>query len=200
VLLRTPTPSEDESLAGYLIRLSESNYYYSPNWILQLAGLHINRGILLVKNPYKPSQLGQLIQMTDEQLILMASLTYQLPSEITSQQYTLYKFAIKLCPYCLTESAYCRKIWDWDLVKACYLHQCVLLKKCPHCNKGIRWSRPAVTRCRCGFDFRSGQVEIATSEQVNLSAYLSSLQKSLATVQVSQHQQKLQDASNDSFA
>lgn len=61
MLLRTPTPYEDESLAGYLIRLSESNYYYSSNWILQLAGLHINRGILIVKNPYKPSQLSQLI-------------------------------------------------------------------------------------------------------------------------------------------
>ncbi|MEJ6485772.1 hypothetical protein N0Y54_31565 [Nostoc punctiforme UO1] len=42
VLLRTPTPYEDESLAGYLIRLNESNYYSSPKWILQLAGLHIN--------------------------------------------------------------------------------------------------------------------------------------------------------------
>ena len=69
-------------------------------------------------------------------------------------------------------SAYCRKIWDWNLVKACYLRQCLLLKECPNCYETIRWSRPAVTRCRCGFDFRSGQVETATSEQVNLSAYL----------------------------
>ena len=183
MLLRTPTPYEDESLAGYLIRLSESNYYHSPNWILQLAGLHINRRILIVKNPYEPSQLSQLIQMTDQQLILMASLPSQLSSLITSHQYTLYKFAIKLCPHCLTESAYCRKIWDWNLVKACYLHQCLLLKECPNCHKGIRWSRPAVTRCRCGFDFRSGQVETATSEQVNLSAYLSSLEKNLATAE-----------------
>ncbi|MDB9323933.1 TniQ family protein [Nodularia spumigena] len=173
LLLRTPPPYEDESLAGYLIRLSESNYYDSPNWILQLAGLQINRGILLAKNPYEPSQLSQLIQMTDEQITVMASLPHQLVANMNSHQYTVYKFALKLCPYCLIELPYCRKIWDWDLVQACYLHQCVLVKKCPSCHKNIKWSRPAVTRCRCGFDFRSGQVETASSDQVNLSAYLS---------------------------
>ncbi len=50
LLLRTPPPYEDESLAGYIIRLNESNYYDSPNWILQLAGLRINRGIHLINN------------------------------------------------------------------------------------------------------------------------------------------------------
>ncbi len=110
----------------------------------------------------------------------MAFLPYQLGYEVDSQQYTIYKYALKLCPYCLTESAYCRKIWDWDLVKACYLHQCVLINKCPGCQKNIRWSRPVVTRCRCGFDFRSHHPQTATSDQINLSAYLSSLEKSLA--------------------
>ncbi len=190
LLLRTPQPYEDESLAGYLIRLNESNYYDSPSWILQLADLHINRGIHLVNNLNEPSQLSQLIQVTDEQLRLMASLPYQLVSEVDSQQYIIYKFykyALKLCPYCLTESAYCRKIWDWDLVKACCLHQCVLISKCPGCQKNIRWSRPAVTRCRCDFDFRSHHAEAATTHQVNLSAYLSSLEKSLATVLPTRH-------------
>lgn len=187
LLLRTPLPYEDESLAGYLIRLNESNYYDSPNWILQLAGLHINQGIRLANNLDEPSQLSQLIQVADEQLRLMASLPYHLVSKVNSQQYTIYKYALKLCPYCLTESAYCRKIWDWDLVKACYLHQCVLINKCPSCQKNIRWSRPAVTRCRCGFDFRSHYAQTATSNQVNLSAYLSSLEKSLASALQKRH-------------
>lgn len=185
VLLRTPIPYEDESLAGYLIRLNESNYYSSPKWILQLAGLHINRRIPLTNSLYQPSTLSQLIQVNDEQLKVMASLPNQLLGDVNSQQYAIYKYAKKLCPHCLTASAYCRKIWDWDLVTACYIHRCVLMKQCSSCHKNIQWSRPAVTRCRCGFDFRTGLAQTATFHQVNLSAYLSSLEKSLATVQIS---------------
>jgi hypothetical protein len=133
VLLRTPTPYEDESLAGYLIRLNESNYYSSPKWILQLAGLHINCRIPLTNSLYEPSTLSQVIQVSDEQLKVMASLSNQLVGDVNSQQYAIYKYAKKLCPHCLTESAYCRKIWDWDLVTACYIHQCVLIK---HCSNG----------------------------------------------------------------
>ena len=40
-LLRTPPPLPDESLMGYILRLSELNYYESPRWILDLAGLKI---------------------------------------------------------------------------------------------------------------------------------------------------------------
>jgi hypothetical protein len=40
-LLRTPSPQPDESLMGYILRLSETNYYETPKWILDLAGLKI---------------------------------------------------------------------------------------------------------------------------------------------------------------
>jgi TniQ len=184
MLLRTPSPYQDESLAGYLIRLNESNYYSSPNWILQLAGLHINRRIPLGNNLDQPSKLSQLIQVKDEQIRLMASLPDQLGGDVNSRQYTIFNYARKLCPYCLIESAYCRKIWDWDLVTACSLHKCVLMTQCPGCQKNIQWSRPAVARCRCGFDFRTGQAQTATFHQVNLCAYLFSLENSLATVHI----------------
>ena len=68
LLLRTPPPYEDESLAGYLIRLAQSNYYSSPNWILRLAGLPVNRKISLSVQPNQPSRLSQLIKLSDEQL------------------------------------------------------------------------------------------------------------------------------------
>ena len=57
LLLRTPPPYEDESLAGYLIRLAQSNYYPSPNWILRLAGLQVSKGITLLAQPPIPSPL-----------------------------------------------------------------------------------------------------------------------------------------------
>jgi hypothetical protein len=182
VLLRTPIPQKDESLAGYLIRLSESNYYDSPNWILQLAGLPNNRGLILQLNSPALSQLGQLIQLNNEQLIPMAFLPYQVTPDFYSDQYTIDKFAIKLCPYCLIETAYCRQIWDWKLVTVCSLHQCVLIQKCPGCQKKLRWARAEVAKCRCGFDFRSYSPQTATPEQVDRSIYLSSLQQNLTMI------------------
>src|SRR6266511_239085 len=41
-LLRTPPPLPDESLMGYILRLSELNYYEAPRRILDLAGLKIS--------------------------------------------------------------------------------------------------------------------------------------------------------------
>ncbi len=175
LLLRTPLPYEDESLAGYLIRLAQSNYYSSPNWILRLAGLQVSRGITLWAQPHQPSHLSQLIKLTDEQLKLMASLPYQLVKEVNPVRYIIYKYARKLCPNCLLESPYCRKIWDWKLVDVCSLHQCLLITSCAGCQKNIRWGRATVTRCRCGFDFRNQKSESASLEQLNLSVYLSKL-------------------------
>ena len=55
ILLRTPAPYEDESLAGYILRLADSNYYESPNWILQLARLKAHKGICVYKQPPEAS-------------------------------------------------------------------------------------------------------------------------------------------------
>jgi hypothetical protein len=184
LLLRTPPPYEDESLAGYLIRLTQSNYYSSPNWILRLAGLQVSKGITLWAQPPIPSPLSQLIKLTDEQLKLMASLPHQLGKEVNPVRYIIYKYARKLCPNCLLESAYCRKIWDWKLVGVCSLHQCLLITSCAGCQKNIRWARATVTRCRCGFDFRNQSSESASLEQINLSVYLSKLGNYISSTQL----------------
>jgi len=60
----------------------------------------------------------------------------------------------KICPACLSESAYVRKIWDLAPVTACPIHKCVLLDECPRCMKRISWARHSVSRCRCEYDWR----------------------------------------------
>ncbi len=174
-LLRTPIPYEDESLASYIIRLAERNYYQSPNWILNLAGLKVNRGIYLCVNPLEPSRLSQLTGVDDNQLCLMASLNYQTAYELNNQHYRIYKYGIKLCPLCLKELNYSRMIWDWDIVKACASHQCKLIYKCPSCQKKIKWSRPGVSQCKCGFDFRCFIPEKADVHEIKQSIYLHQL-------------------------
>ncbi len=175
LLLRTPPPYEDESLAGYLIRLAQSNYYSSPNWILRLAGLPVNRKILLSAQAAQPSRLSQLIKLSDEQLKIMTSLPEQLAKVIDPVSYNIYKNAIDLCPSCLLESPYCRQIWDWNWAGVCGVHQCLLISSCAGCQKKIRWVRGKVTRCRCGFDFRHQKSKPASNEQLKHFVYLSKL-------------------------
>ncbi|MUG98510.1 hypothetical protein F7734_41940 [Scytonema sp. UIC 10036] len=127
------------------------------------------------------------MQVTDEQLRLMASLPYQLVSFVNSLQYIIYKCALKLCPYCLTESAYCRKIWDWDLVKACYLHQCVLINKCPGCQKIFGGQDPQLQGVDVVFIFVYTIHKQLPLTKLILSVYLSSLEKSLATAPWRRH-------------
>ncbi len=179
-LLRTPTPYEAESLAGYILRLAERNYYESPNWILHLAGLKAQHGVHLCEQPSHPSRLSQLIRVEDKQLFLMASLPHETVYESNIRHYTIYKYGIKLCPQCLKKSAYCRRIWDCQVVKACPLHQCLLIQKCPNCQNDIKWSRPGVRTCKCDFDFRTAKASPANSDQVSQSLYLYKLDSHLA--------------------
>lgn len=164
-LLRRATVYPDESLAGYLLRLTEKNYYDSPTWIFDLASLsHYNFNANLL-DPSKNS-LSLLSQLTGvEQNIL-----WELALPISSKDsigvhikafgrliplYAVHKSTAKVCPDCLTESQYCRKIWDLSIVTACPIHSCLLIDKCPNCKKPITWLRSSITRCKnCDFDWR----------------------------------------------
>ena len=170
--MRTPPPYRDESLAGYLLRLTESNYYPSPHWLLHLAALKGRVRIYFPINPDHPSLLSQLIKIKDSQLRAMANGAFFQSYDRDILIYPLNHCGRKLCPLCLSESVYCRRLWDCKLINTCPFHQCLLLAQCPQCHQEIFWSRGSVTRCPCGFDFLQSRPEAASSYQVNLALYL----------------------------
>ncbi len=172
-LLRTPVPHHDESLAGYILRLGESNYYQSPNWIIKLANLKVNHSIRLPLKSQETSQLSQLTGLSDKQLRTMA---YGAVIDKDVFSYTIHRSALKICPQCLEESPHCRSIWEHKMLSACPVHQCLLLQKCLDCQKNIKWSRPGVTRCNCGSDFRHQAAPTASTYQFLLSLYLYGLE------------------------
>ena len=168
-LLRTPTPYQDESLAGYVLRLSESNYYQSPNWILNLANLKVKHTIRLPLKSEKPSQLSQVIGISDIQLKKMA---YGAVMAQDIFSYTIHKYANKVCQQCLKEALYCRQIWELPILAVCPFHHCLLLQLCPSCQKQISWSRPGIAKCKCGQDFRNCAVKTAAFYQVDFAVYV----------------------------
>jgi hypothetical protein len=82
-------------------------------------------------------------------------------------RYAIHTTKIKLCPNCLNENGYHRKIWNLSLVTICPFHNCLLVDICPKCNQFLRIYGDKVTICNCGFDLLNAPlVEVAYDQTI----------------------------------
>lgn len=152
------------------MRLSQANYYESANWILQLIGCSNKQHIIFVDGESEPTKLSRLTGINDGVFQSKAFEAYRARDFI---RYHLAQKATHLCPECLKESPHARFIWDCEIDRVCPIHRCNLVNKCYQCSQTIKWLRPGVTECKCGFDFRDSTVTNATDSQVNFALYRS---------------------------
>jgi hypothetical protein len=177
LLVFSTTPHLDESFLGYLLRLTEINHYDALAWILQLGIIQKNpRQKFALLSIGAPPDLQPLAELTGVDQSSLASLWYQ-PVDNGGKipdyamfgnpvpRYTIRLRQPKICPHCLNESPYIRKIWDLAALTVCPVHKSMLLDECRGCGRRISWSRTAVTVCRCKFDWRkSGGHAVEDSE------------------------------------
>lgn len=78
----------------------------------------------------------------------------------------------RLCPVCLTEKCYLRQIWEFAPITVCLIHRCLLIDFCPKCGKRLIWNRCAVSKCFCGFDFRSAKPSFVPGKELRISQKL----------------------------
>lgn len=178
-LLKTPKPKSDESFAGYILRLSEENGYSSPIWIINLANFE-NK--LIFPNysfrsvPSEPFKV--LANLSNSTSLELAQITYQ-PVDTRSHYFHLFFGAPvhrsfiqarepKICPECLREAAYCRRVWEFILTTVCPTHRCLLIDKCPNCNQPIQWVRSSVCICPCKFDWRESTTVPVEGREITL--------------------------------
>ncbi|MDT5061706.1 MAG: hypothetical protein QOH63_2165 [Acidobacteriota bacterium] len=176
-LLRRGAPKPDENLLGYIVRLTELNGYETPSWITMLG--HVGQrgsrwkqvGETGLSNCaltfYGAAYYDGLAQLTGSttEIIQRAAYPAAPPARRGTARYwtfgepvsrTLISFKPKICPGCLAEENYCRKVWDLTVVVACPIHRSLLITHCPKCQQNIRWHRSEVSRChQCGADWRS---------------------------------------------
>jgi hypothetical protein len=163
-LLRTPPPLPDESLMGYILRLSELNYYDAPRWILDLAGLKMdslrNGWRRLCDDHIDFTLFRQITKLSEEEVNEMKhKITRDLDYEDFDAQWDIPVSSLRfkqpmVCSNCLRENSYCRKFWDLPVVTVCPQHHSLLLDICPNCRERITWSRKGVSWCDCGYDWR----------------------------------------------
>jgi TniQ len=178
-LLRTPKPWPDESLMAFILRLTESNYYDLPSWILELSGLTTYSFVL---GP--PDKLERLSRLTGVGVPELADLGHPPAGAEDSLTYNNCFFGLpvpkyclrvespKLCPVCLAESPYFRRVWDLAAVTVCPIHRVMLIDECPQCSRRIGWRRRKVCACRCEFDFRRAEAASVGAAELSLTEHI----------------------------
>jgi hypothetical protein len=185
LLLFSSAPKADENLIGYLLRLTELNKLETLSWMLQKAQIksYVRSNFSFAFNPF--INLLPLSQLTGVNESTIAKLFYApidqarsmgdyLIFDSTVPQYMIRVRQPKVCPSCLREANYARKIWDLAPTTTCPIHKCLLLDECPNCAGRISWKRYRVSRCKCDLDWRDcetqtvGDPELKVSHQIHL--------------------------------
>src|SRR5437879_3347465 len=131
-LVFSAIPHADESFIGYLIRLTEVNHYETPSWILQLAGLgsYLRKVSFAFGKSLSLTPLSQLTGVSEDEL---SGLSYQRSAGKRTKFSDCLVFGSpaprigirahrpKVCPACLVEFGYVRKLWDLTPVTICTL-------------------------------------------------------------------------------
>jgi hypothetical protein len=178
-LLVSPPPMFDESLEGYIARLTTLNHYESVRWIYDNAKLISSKSN--IPKVYLPSQdysLRYFSELTGTSEKMLWDLTYfsQFGNlNIGSKNYIdkfLHQFAvhgwkIKICPLCMEENNYIRKLWSLSTYNVCHLHSCKLIQECPKCGEKINISNIPLGSCICGHHFSSKELAKAKAPEIN---------------------------------
>lgn len=70
----------------------------------------------------------------------------------------------KVCPTCLIQAGYTKKLWDLDMTSVCHIHKAPLTRYCLNCACAISWFRKSYVFCRCGMPFGSENSQTTVSE------------------------------------
>jgi hypothetical protein len=183
-LLFTDEPLEDETLYSYILRLVEMNAITDIRWIYRTV---CNKKIYQYDysdNFYYKVDLHRLSKIAGVKYSKVENLHFKYPEGSANKTNGKIKIFAqpewadfvtrifpKICPACLAEQNYCRKIWELSFITACPHHNCLLIDSCQNCETGIRWNRPAVNICRCGYDFRYSKLISVEESASKLSGY-----------------------------
>lgn len=177
-LLRTPEPFKDESLMGYVLRLTDENGYEATSWIFDLAGLKIigNSWYTLYSPDFDLAALQRVLGLTrieyDALRYVNGSSWRSVAFSDQSPSAEFIRFSgPRVCPACLREADYYRRHWDLLPFTSCPAHRLVLIDSCSGCGRRISWVRKKVSICRCGYDWRTSQPMAAEADGLEVSRH-----------------------------
>lgn len=185
-LVFSAVPHVDEGLFGYLIRLTEINQYATPSWILQLASLgqHLRKVWLAFEDSLELAPLAHLTGIEEVHLLDLSyrpltrtrhNFSDRLVGDSSAPRIAIRPDKPKVCPICLKERGFVRKVWDLTAVTTCPFHRILLLDRCPKCNRRLPLTRNRVSFCHCDFDWRLSPVVRVPDRELEITRRIHSL-------------------------
>jgi TniQ len=139
LVLFSEAPHQGESLRGYLLRVCEANFLQSTGW---LADLPVEKK--RIKEAIGITLFGNIPPWLQEKKQgVRAS-----PASINQNQIPCQ--GARCCPVCFNEMRFWPFEWEHALYTVCHRHGGRLVDQCPSCLSPLSWSRPQLTRCKCG--------------------------------------------------
>jgi hypothetical protein len=156
-LVVTGAIQHDESLPGYLIRLSHANGL-RLQWLLE-------RARLASAFEYHPASFELLAHLGRSDLGALQQASLVLSDDAKRHQFGrsqigrphLLTDGARVCPACLDERGYVDRLWHLRGYAACHHHLTMLVDQCTSCRKSVSWRRRRLDRCDCGQAFDAGQ-------------------------------------------
>ena len=162
----------DESLPGLLTRLSEYNGLDSPVRILGHVGLTPG----FEKSHADLAELAKFIGVRGSSLKAASFAPVNAGATVLSfggmrvNRNHLNTLGDRVCPLCIEEGSYSRRLWHLRAYAVCHSHGIVLTDGCSKCDQPLSSLRPTMGRCTCGEPLHFGPA--ATSRELRLASML----------------------------
>jgi excisionase family DNA binding protein len=157
-------------LRGYFLRVSERNGYKTPWSMFVLSGITQNetRAIRLPIEKMAPvlsRPLGELEAIAYYNGSCQKSCRL-LGNSLHFQYLRLQRPSI--CPECISEIGFIEAHWELSYMVGCPVHRKRQLSHCPACQKALRWFRPGLLKCTCGYNLLGTDRPPMPQEEVEL--------------------------------
>ncbi|WNR43052.1 TniQ family protein [Paenibacillus roseipurpureus] len=143
----------DESISGYLFRLSQSNHYHNINYLSKYLCLSFYQA---QNNQFHRESLSKLNDLNGGLVNFGLNNGFELEERIGSDLYTkiLMRNKVKYCPLCIQDKYYHRTIWMLVPCHLCIEHKVKLVDQCPNCDCFISMAAFINQKCaKCFFEF-----------------------------------------------
>jgi hypothetical protein len=159
-------PEQYEPPHGCLLRLAECNGLPGAKEIRSITGLSIGS----IRTGGNLDQLATVLNcdvaaLTANSTIHKNNAQAVVGGHILHPGADLVSTSVRrICPACMTESAYHRVWWDWSFISTCPTHGCMLVDHCS-CGSKLSWEDGSPVKCRqcVDGDVRDLPIELAHS-------------------------------------
>lgn len=172
--IRSPLGKE-ESGQGYALRMASANMLNGLSAIKKMLG----KSRFVVLSQEDAPRLSRWFGADQEELGIALGAThigheaesYLFGGIELSKSYFINRSQPRVCSACLEEGKPCSLAWEISLMTSCPIHKISLLDICPDCHKKIRWDRPHIDMCRCGWSLIT-TAHTSTQEENEVSEWI----------------------------